>query len=302
MNENCNIRAKNKAGNREIKVITLQGAVVNILLALLKIIFGLLGGSIALVADGLHSFSDLITDLMVLIGVKLSNIPPDEDHPYGHGKIETIFTILIGLVLCVVGGGILREAVLRLIAKEHFTPGYSIIVLALISILAKEILFYKTKKIAKKFNRSSLLANAWHHRSDSLSSVAVLAGGLSAQFGFYHGDQIAGIIVGAMVFIAGAKIIMDPVGELCEHSIDKASIEKIKNILDSEIEICGWNHLRTRQVGRIIFIDLSLFVEPEMTVEVSHALVDLIEEKIRNAFNVPINIIIHIEPYFSDVG
>lgn len=281
----------------QIQKVTFWGAITNIVLSLIKIIVGYLVNSIALVADGVHSFSDLITDFLVIIGVYVGEKPPDEKHPYGHGKIETIVTIIIGLFLCFLGVGLLWESAKRFVEKPNSFPGIPIIIVAVLSIIIKEILFNVTKKIAKETNCSTLLANAWHHRSDSLSSLAVLIGGVAVYFGISYGDQIAGIVVGSMIFFTGFKIILEPIGELVEKSIDKESIEKIKNIIDSESKICGWSQLRTRKVGREIFIDLNIQVDPGMTIAVGHSIVDKIENKIKSAFNTPANIVIHIEPY-----
>jgi cation diffusion facilitator family transporter len=283
-----------------VQRVTIWGAVVNVILSLIKIAVGAVFNSIALIADGIHSFSDLLTDIMVFIGSRVGGLPPDENHPYGHGKIESLITIMIGLFLCVIGVVITWRSIVELSAPPKGFPGVAMMLVAFLSIVGKEILFGVTKKYSIKTGSNILLANAWHHRTDSLSSVAVFLGGIAAYLGIAYADQVAGIIVGSMIFFAGIKIVVDPVGELCEHSIDKDSLKKICNIIDSETQICAWSQLRSRRVGREIFIDININVDPIMTVEVSHALVDKVEQKITKAFETPVTTVVHIEPYYGN--
>lgn len=281
----------------EIAFITYWGMGVNILLAVLKIFVGALINSVALVADGIHSFSDLVTDVTVLISSRAAQKPPDTDHPYGHGKFETIGTQIIGLVLLIVGAGIGWNALSSLYRHDVSFPGSMVVFMALLSILFKEILFQTTKRIAIKQNSTALYANAWHHRSDALSSLAVLIGGIASMAGFGHGDQIAGLIVGIMIIIVAGKIIFQGLKELSEHAVDETIVESIKEILQNHQRIDDWHKLRSRKIGSQIFLDVHIHVAPELTVLESHNLTTEIEHDIRKSLSVPVNTLIHVEPF-----
>jgi len=279
-----------------VKRVTYWGMATNILLSLLKLGGGLLVGSVALIADGVHSFSDLFTDVVVLISNRAAKRPPDFNHPYGHGKFETIGSIIIGMVLLIIGGGVAYNAISSLIQQQVRFPGPLVVIIAATSVLLKEILFQITRKAAVKINSSSLYANAWHHRSDALSSIAVLIGGCLNLVGFGHGDQIAGMVVGLMVFAVAGKIIFEAFKELSEHALDEKLLAEIKDILDSHQKIDTWHQLRTRKIGPEFFVDMHILVDPEMSVGESHRLTVDVERKIANSVHLPINVLIHVEP------
>ncbi len=282
---------------RQIRRVTLWGAVANLLLAAVKIIGGKLSGSISLVADGIHSFSDLATDVVVVVGVSIGEKPPDESHPYGHGRYETLASILVALALVVVGVYVAREAALSMFVHHHdASPGLAMILLASLSIVVKEALFQVTKLVARRTRSPALLANAWHHRSDALSSVAVLLGGIVGMAGFPHGDHVAGIVVGGMVVVVGGKIGFENLAEFLEQSVDTALLEQIRTVLDRHPEVQGWHELRSRKVGREVFADVHVLVSPDLTVRDGHAVADELEEALQQTVKDPINISIHIEP------
>jgi cation diffusion facilitator family transporter len=281
---------------KQINQITIWGMIVNILLSIIKMFIGLIIQSMALVADGVHSLSDLLTDVAVLISSRAARKPPDTGHPYGHGKYETIGSQVIGLVLLIVGVSIGWSALHSLYDHELNFPGPLVAVIAIISVIAKEILFQYTQKIARKLKSSSLYANAWHHRSDAFSSVAVLIGGVLSLFGFGYGDQIAGMIVGIMVAYVAGKIIFDGLKELSEHAIDKDMITNVENILEGHHEIRTWHKLRSRHIGAEIFLDVHIHVDPNLTVLESHNLTKEIERSIQNQLQLPVNTLIHVEP------
>lgn len=285
---------------REMRRITWVGVLVNVLLSASKIIGGKMCGSVALVADGVHSLSDLVTDVITLVGVSLGARPPDEQHPYGHGRFETISSILIALALVAVGLLLAFEAARSLLEGEHTYPGATMVVLAVISIVAKEILYWMTIRVARRTGSPTLVANAWHHRSDALSSVAVLAGGVVGLAGFPHGDAVAGIVVGLMVVLAGAKIGHEGLCELLEQSVDEAITVKIRAALDGHPNVRSWHKLRTRRVGREIFADVHVLVDPDMTVVQAHDITVRLELDMRQSVSDPINVSIHIEPFEDD--
>lgn len=282
--------------DRRIRSITLWGALLNLLLMALKIISGILIHSTALIADGIHSLSDLATDFVVVIGSRLSNRPADESHPYGHQKFETVSAVLISLVLIAVSAGLIWAAAQSLLKGAGRFPGALVLVIAGISVVSKEVVFQVTRRMAKETRSASLYANAWHHRSDAFSSIAVFAGGIAGLLGWAMADLAATIVVGFMILGVGLKFLYQGLVELTEHSADHESIEVIKAILAAEEEICGWHALRTRKLGGELFVDLHVLVAAKLTVQESHDITLRIENHIKSQLSKPVNVLIHIDP------
>ena len=281
---------------REIKSVTYTGMALNLALSVVKVVVGLLVGSLALVADGIHSASDLATDIAVLLGVLLGSKQPDRGHPYGHGRAETFAGIMIALILIVVGGAMIYYATIA-IAKDKITiPNFAILAVGMASIITKEWLYRITRKIAIKSHSPSLYANAWHHRSDALSSVAVVIGFIALELGFGHGDQVAAITVGLLIIWVGVKIIGDAFRELAEGTIDTETIDQIEGIINAESDIRHWHKLRARTVGREVFLDLHILVDPELNVSAAHEISENLENTLDEQIIRPINITVHIEP------
>jgi len=288
----------NSIGKREKKIrsITLWGAALNIFLMVLKIITGFLSKSSALVADGVHSLSDLTTDFLVLIGVRISSRPADDTHPYGHKRFETIVSQLIASILFFIGAGFIWHAGLSIYRQKQSFPGFMVIVVACVSVVAKEIIFYKTRRVSLETESAALYANAWHHRSDSLSSVAVLLGGVVSLLGWGYADKVATVVVGFMIMGVSGKIFYEGLIELTEHSVDEKSLQIIEKALSEEIQISSWHALRTRKVGGELFVDVHILVDPDLSVLESHEISEKIEAKIKGEISKPVNILVHIEP------
>jgi cation diffusion facilitator family transporter len=282
---------------RKIRSITLWGVLANIFLIAIKVFSGVLIKSSALIADGIHSLSDLATDFVVLAGARLSNRPPDEAHPYGHKRFETLATQIVGLILLVAGFGFIWKASTTIFRGEENFPGGLMLVIAGVSVVVKEILFFMTRKTSRETHSTALYANAWHHRSDSFSSGAVMIGGVASLLGWGYADQVATVIVGLMIIGVAGKILYEGLIEITEHSADKESTEKIMKILSEEPEVLEWHELRTRKVGGELFIDLHLLVDPMMSVTDSHVICEKVEEKIEKELKKPVNVLIHIEPF-----
>jgi cation diffusion facilitator family transporter len=282
--------------DRRIRSITLWGALLNILLMALKIVSGLFIRSTALIADGIHSLSDLATDIVVILSSRLSNRPADDTHPYGHQKFETLATVFVSVVLMIVSGGLIWTAARDIIRGEGHIPGAWVLVIAGISVVSKEFIFQVTRRIAKKTHSASLYANAWHHRSDAFSSVAVLAGGIAGLLGWAMADLAATVVVGFMILGVGLRIFYRGLMELTEGSADQDSIAAIKDVLTAEEGICGWHALRTRKLGGELFVDLHVLVDEKLTVRESHDISLRIEERIKARLFKPVNVLIHIDP------
>ena len=281
---------------RQIKSVTYTGMALNLALSVVKVAVGLFAGSLALVADGLHSLSDLATDIAVLLGVLLGSKQPDRGHPYGHGRAETFASLFIALILIVVGGTMIYYATIAIAKDKVTTPNFAVLAVGMASIVTKEWLYRITQKIAIKSHSPSLYANAWHHRSDALSSVAVVIGFISLEFGFGHGDQVAAITVGLLILWVGVTIIGNSFRELAEGSVDNETIDQIERIINDNSDIRHWHKLRARTVGREVFLDLHILVDPELNVPAAHEISENLEKTLDEQIILPINITVHIEP------
>lgn len=288
--------SKQIIAGRQIKSVTYLGIVINVALTVVKVVIGLLSGSLALLADGIHSLSDIATDAVVLLGLRLSSKEPDQSHPYGHGRAETFSAGVVALVLIMVGGAMIYYATLAIARDEMTTPRIGVLIAAMFSIAAKEWLYRVTKKAAIQSNSPALYANAWHHRSDAFSSIAVVIGFISLKFGFGHGDQTAAAAVGLMIILVGVRVISDCMRELAESAIDTDTIEHIKQIINSDSSIRQWHNLRTRTVGREVFLDLHILVDPELNIAAAHEIAERLENALDEEISRPVNITVHIEP------
>ncbi|MCK5096798.1 MAG: cation transporter [Desulfobacteraceae bacterium] len=282
----------------EIKKITLWGLGLNILLSIVKFILGFLGNSQAVVADAAHSLSDTSTDIIILFGVKYWTAPPDSEHPYGHQKIESFITIIIGLILFFAACSIGYNAIFT-INTHHAEPlKLYTIVGPIISILFKELLYRKTYQIGVITNSSSVKANAWHHRTDALSSIpvliAVIASLINPKLIFL--DQIGALIVAAFILKLSIKIIFDNTNELIDTGISDEEIQNISKIIKTNIGVKGFHKIRARKLGSSVYIDLHLEVDGNLTVSKGH----FISEEVKNALirGNPkiIDVMIHLEP------
>ena len=276
--------------------ITCIGILINAFLLVAKLVGGALTGSVALIADGVHSTSDLATDLVVLGGMRLGTREADANHAYGHGKYETIAGGLVAAVLILVGLYIAWEAGAALYAHKESYPGSAVLVIAAASILFKEWLYRRTEKISRKVGSAALHANAWHHRSDALSSVAVLIGGAATLFGWGHADQVAGIIVGLMVVSAGGKTVTGVLHELSEGSLSSEQLQAVEAAIGELDSVHTWHQLRTRQVGREFFIDVHVLVDSNLSFLEAHRVSMEVERAVKSAFDRPVNIVVHVEP------
>ncbi len=287
---------KNNEAINQILKVTWLGIIINIALSIVKILTGLLVSSMAMIADGFHSLSDLVTDFAIILGVRISKKEPDETHPYGHGWAENFITIFTAIPLAVAGGYMVLKAVTS-IAEHRITKiGYPVLTVAIIAIILKEYSFVITKKAAVRLSSSMLYANAWDHRSDALSSLAVAIGAVSSMLGFAYADQIATIIVGLMIIFVAAKILLDAISQFTARAVDKKTNEQIKKIISSQPQIRNWHKLRTRTVGRELFMDLHVLVEPTLSITEAHRICELLENELHRQIPQPVNIVIHIEP------
>lgn len=288
---------------KEIYRVTLVGFVVNLILSAAKLAAGILGRSGAMVADAIHSFSDMATDIVVIVFARISSKPKDDGHDYGHGKYETLATIIISLALAAVGIGILSSSIgsIRTILEGGTLPrpGAVALVAAVVSIVAKEILYRYTVRVGRRIDSPSVIANAWHHRSDALSSLGTLAGISCAYFlgeKWRIADPIAALLVAVFIFKIALDLIRTGLGELLEKSLPADVEQEILSIVTANPEIRSPHNLRTRRIGASIAIEVHVRVDGAMSVAHSHALTVDIEHRLRARFGAGTMIAIHVEP------
>lgn len=292
-----------KTREREIYTVTLYGSAVNAVLIILKFVAGILGRSSALVADAVHSLSDFISDIVVLVFIKIAGKPRDKGHAYGHGKYETLATTIIGILLIIAGIGLMIdgiEAVVRSF-KGELPPRPEMLapIIAFISIVAKEWLYRYTLRTGRRLDSQAVMANAKHHRSDAFSSGGTLVGILGAMYLGERGrilDPIAAIVVSFFIIKSGYDIIKPAIAELLEASLSENKEQEIINLVTSIPGIIDVHNLRTRRVGNRVAIDLHAHMNGNIPLAEAHAMATAAENAIKNRFGNESIINIHMEP------
>ena len=291
---------------KEIFRVTLVGSIVNLLLLIFKFIAGIMGRSAAMVADAVHSLSDFVTDIIVIVFVKISGKPEDDNHRYGHGKYETLATAMIGVALFVVGIGLLVNGATKIygVINGAILPAPSMIALiaAVVSIVAKELLYRYTVRAGKKLNSQAVIANAWHHRSDAFSSIGTVIGIGGAIFlgeRWRILDPIAAVAISGFILKVAIDLIKPCLDELLERSLPADTERKIMDIIESFPEISSPHHLRTRRIGSHIAIEVHLRLDGKMSLAEAHAVVTMVERRLKDEFGPDTHIGIHMEPVKS---
>jgi cation diffusion facilitator family transporter len=288
---------KQTTATKQLRRVTYLSIFANVfILVPSKFIVGFLTGSLSLVADAVHSVTDMLTDFAVLLGIYFGSKKPDLDHPYGHGKLETLSASAIALGLLAVGLGMVYYAAHDIATGVVRHPSNLVLVVAILAIAIKEVIFRVTRAVATKYHCPAALANAWHDRADALSSVAVVVGVIALKFGFEYGDQVAAIVVGIMVSLVATGIIRNCLAELTEKAVDQATLEQIKDVITANGQVRQYHRLRTRAVGREIFLDLHILVDPNLSISAAHEISEKLETTLQQQLTRPINIIVHVEP------
>ena len=274
---------------------TLVGAAANLFLAVIKFVGGIVGNSTALVADAVHSLSDLLTDGVVLFTHKIGSIPRDEDHPYGHGRAETIGATIVGAIIILAGIG-LGVTVWEVISSGAIkVPGWLAGTAAVFSILTNEWLYGYTRKIGERMKSPALIANAWHHRSDAISSVAALIGIMGAALGVPVMDPIAGGVVGLMVIKVGYNILTEGVRDLMDTALSVEKTKEIQKIIDGIPQVLEFHDLRTRRIGGVVFMDVHILVDTDLTVTEGHKTAESVRRKLINAMDNVEDVLVHVD-------
>ncbi len=287
---------------REVQRVTLWGLVANLALAAVKFVFGLLGASQALVADAVHSLSDCSTDIAVLVGAPFWSAPADADHPHGHRRIETLITAVIGIVLGGVGLGLAFRAIATLHQHHGTRPGWIAFAAACISIVAKELLYRWTVNVGKRVRSSAVVANAWHHRSDALSSVPVAVAVLGTRIwpDWVFLDHIATVIVAVLILHAAWNITMPGLRELADVGAARDERETMIRLALETRGVRAIHELRTRYVGPGLQVDLHVLVDPELTVREGHGIAGEVKERLLHEGPDIVDVLVHVEPYDAE--
>ena len=288
---------------KQIFKVTLAGGAVNVALLAFKFVAGILGHSAAMLADAIHSLSDFVTDLIVLVFVHISGKPQDKSHDYGHGKYETLALTIIGIALMIVAVGIFYNGAIRIAdwckGEELEAPGMLALWAALVSIVLKELTYRYTIRHARKLESTALEANAWHHRSDALSSIGTAVGiGGAVLLGqrWTVLDPIASVIVGAFIVKVAIDLILRGMRDLLEHSLPDEIEDEIMQIAQSEPDVIEPHDLRTRRIGNRYAIELHILMNGDITLTKAHDHADSIERQLKERFGQNTHIAIHMEP------
>ena len=276
--------------------VTIVGALIDFLLSIIKIILGFIGQSGALIADGVHSFSDLLTDWVTWYAAKLSGDAPDADHPYGHERFETVATLGLSIFLAIVGTIIIFEGFGRFSNPNELRHENWLIAAAVLSVLSKEALYWYTVKVARDINSDLLKANAWHHRTDAFSSIVVVIGIIGAANGYFFLDSVAAIIVGILIIYIGWQLGFEATKELVDTSIDQEDIKALRVALSEIKGVKSVHTLRTRKVGHKKSADVHVQVNPFLSVSEGHIISVSVERVAKECIEELDDVTVHIDP------
>ena len=303
-NHNTPISQQNESRKKAVVKITLAGSVVNFGLLVPKFAAGIIGRSGAMIADAVHSLSDFVTDIVVMVFIGISSKPRDADHSYGHGKYETLATAIIGLVLCFVGVKLMWDGGEKIygffiLGEQLQSPGYIALVAAIISIIAKEVLYRYTVAVGRREKSQSVVANAWHHRSDAFSSVGTalgIGGAIILGPDWTVLDPIAAVIVSFFIIKVSWQLFLPAINELLEKSLPEETEKEILNTVMMIDGVSDPHNLRTRRVGNNYAIEVHVRVDGNISVSDAHELTKLIERKLREQYGEDTHVNIHVEP------
>ncbi len=281
-----------------IRWITWVGIWVNLVLAAVKVVGGVVGHSQAVFADGIESGMDIVTSFALLVCARFWSAPPDEDHPYGHRRIETITTLGIGLVVCGVGVSVVLGALSALKSGAHQHPTMLAFVVAVISVLSKELLYQWSAREGRKIRSTAVVANAVHHRSDAISSIPVVLSVGAAQIlpGWTFLDAVGALIAGGFILKAAAEIGWPALREIAETGAKKETLERIRLVVEETEGVRSFHDLRTRYVGAALYVDLHVVVGPDITVLDGHHIGDAVMDRIKAEIPDAMDVLVHIDP------
>ncbi|MCM1386261.1 MAG: cation diffusion facilitator family transporter [Bacillus sp. (in: Bacteria)] len=280
--------------------VSLVSIIVNMALSLLKLIAGIVASSGAMISDAVHSASDVFSTIIVMIGVQMSAKKSDRDHQYGHERLECVASIVLAVVLCITGFGIGYKGIMTILDghyEELPIPGILALAAAILSIAVKEWMFWYTRAAAKKINSGALMADAWHHRSDSLSSVGALFGIFASRIGYPVFDSVASVVISIFIMKAAYDIFKDAVDKMVDKACDDETIYKMRQVIESQSGVLGIDVLRTRLFGNKIYVDIEIAADGNRTLNETHAIAECVHHKIEQNFPDVKHCMVHVNPY-----
>ena len=285
----------------DAKRVTMQvstvGIVCNAALTVFKLVAGIVAHSSAIVADAVHSASDILGSLIVMIGAIFSNKAADASHPYGHEKLECIASILLGNILVLVGAAIGYTGITKIIHGETLAaPGMLALIAAVVSIVVKEWMYWYTRSAAKKIHSDALMADAWHHRSDSISSIGALVGIAFAMGGFPIMDSVASVVICLFIVKAAVDIFRDAVNKMVDRSCDQETLEKMSQLILAQPGVEGLDLLQTRLFGAKIYVDAEIAVQADLPLRQAHAIAEAVHDAMEEAFPMVKHCMVHVNP------
>lgn len=292
-----NVRTKS---NEQIAMqVSANSIAVNLILSIFKLIAGLMASSGAMISDAIHSASDVFSTVIVIIGVKISGKASDEDHPYGHDRFECVASIILSILLGVTGIGIGLTGVQKLMAGHYETlavPGVLALAAAVISIVAKEIMYWYTRHAAKKINSGALMADAWHHRSDALSSVGSFIGIFGARMGFPMLDPLASVVICLFVVKAAVDIFRDAISKMTDKACDQKTVSEMHDCIMSIQGVEGVDLLKTRSFGSKYYVDIEISADGDKKLKETHAIAENVHQAIEHQFPLVKHCMVHVNP------
>ena len=272
--------------------------VINVVLSALKVIAGVFAHSSAMISDAVHSLSDVFSTFVVMIGIHISSKDSDKDHQYGHERYESVASIILATMLGLTGAGIGYAGIKAILygADELKAPGMLALLAAVISIIVKELMFWYTKAGAEKINSGALMADAWHHRSDALSSVGSLIGIGAARLGYPIFDPIASIVICLFIFKAAFDIYKDAVNKMVDASVDEETLEQIREVIAKQEGVLGIDEIRTRLFGSRYYVDVEISADGNQTLWQAHAIAEKVHDIIEEQFRDAKHVMVHVNP------
>lgn len=279
--------------------VSMVSIIGNLLLSLLKVLAGVFAHSAAMISDAIHSASDVFSSIIVIIGIRLSAKESDKEHPYGHERLECEAAIILAMILFITGLGIGIEAVKNIIHGNYDTlqvPGIAALIAAIISIVSKEAMYWYTRYYAKKIDSGALMADAWHHRSDSFSSVGALVGIIASRFGYPIMDSVASLVIFGFIVKAAYDIFRDSMDKMVDHSCDENTENEMRDCVLKQENVLGIDLLHTRIFGNKIYVDIEILVDASYTLREAHEIAEAVHDGIEHEFPKVKHIMVHVNP------
>ena len=278
--------------------VSIISIIANVVLAAFKLVAGILAHSSAMVSDAIHSASDVFSTFVVMIGIKIASKEPDEEHPYGHERMECVAAIILATILCITGLGIGKNALEFITgnSSEVSVPGMLALVAAIVSIIVKEAMFWYTRHYAKKIDSGALMADAWHHRSDALSSIGAFIGIIFARMGYVMMDSIACLVICVFIVKAAYDIFKDAIDKMVDKSCSLEVEAEIRTIVMSVDGVKGIDSLSTRLFGNKMYVDIEIRADGEKTLNETHEIAEAVHDSIEAQFEKVKHIMVHVNP------